>query len=96
MTRGDQRNTARARVRYQSLILAFWISEILQYGSGLPSEADSSDIPSLVAQYGQQIINKVNFNAGRVRPNFSLDASLGVTQGNMNPEPSRFKLLARI
>ena len=72
----DQRNTARARTRYQ-IVPRLWVAATAQYGSGLPSEADSSDIPSLVAQYGQQIINKVNFNAGRVRPNFSLDASLG-------------------
>jgi hypothetical protein len=32
----------------------------------------------LEAQYGSQIINRVNFAAGRVRPNFSLDLSAGV------------------
>jgi outer membrane cobalamin receptor len=73
----DQRNTARMRARYQ-VSRRLWIAGIAQYGSGLPVEADGSDIPSLVLQYGQQIIDKVNFNAGRVRPNFSLDASLGV------------------
>ena len=35
------------------------------------------DLASLVAQYGQQIIDRVNFDAGRVRPNFTLDASFG-------------------
>ena len=73
----DQRNTARARVRYQ-VHPRLWVATIAQYGSGLPSEADSSDIPSLIQQYGQQIVDKVNFDAGRVRPNFSLDASVGV------------------
>jgi outer membrane receptor for Fe3+-dicitrate len=72
----DQRNTARMRARYQ-VSRRLWIAGIAQYGSGLPVEADGSDIPSLVLQYGQQIIDKVNFNADRVRPNFSLDASLG-------------------
>lgn len=72
----DQRNTARARTRYQ-IFPRLWVAATAQYGSGLPSEADSSDIPSLITQYGQQIINKVNFNAGRGRPNFSLDANLG-------------------
>jgi outer membrane receptor for Fe3+-dicitrate len=73
----DQRNTARARVRYQ-VHPRLWVATIAQYGSGLPSEADSSDIPSLIQQYGQHIVEKVNFDARRVRPNFSLDASVGV------------------
>ena len=73
----DQRNTARALLRYQ-VHPRVWIAANAQYGSGLPSEADSSDIPGLVQQYGQQIVNQVNFSAGRVRPNFSLDASMGV------------------
>jgi hypothetical protein len=73
----DQRNTARGRVRYQ-VHPRLWIATIAQYGSGLPSEADGSDVPSLIQQYGQQIIDKVNFSASRVRPNLSFDASLGV------------------
>ena len=73
----DQRNTARAYLRYQ-VHPRVWIAATARYGSGLPSEADRSDIPSLIGQYGQQIIDKVNFSAGKVRPNFSLDASLGV------------------
>ena len=34
---------------------------------------------SALAQYGAAILNKVNFAAKRVRPNFSLDASAGAT-----------------
>jgi outer membrane cobalamin receptor len=74
----DQRNTARARARYQ-IHPRIWVAAVAQYGSGLPSEADRSNIPSLIQQYGQQIIDKVNFSANRVRPNFSFDASLGAT-----------------
>jgi outer membrane receptor for Fe3+-dicitrate len=73
----DQRNTARARLRYQ-LRPRLWLAGIARYGSGLPSEARGSDIPSLVSQYGQEIVSRVNFSSGRVRPNFSLDASAGV------------------
>ena len=73
----DQRNTARARARYQ-LTRRVWLASSAQYGSGLPSELpDNADIPSLVAQYGQAIVNRVNFNASRVRPNFSLDLNAG-------------------
>ena len=31
-----------------------------------------------IAQYGQQIVDRLNLDRGRVRPNFSLDASAGV------------------
>jgi len=73
----DQRNTVRSRLRYQ-IHPRLWVAAVAQYGSGLPVEADDVDIPSLIQQYGREIIDKVNFSAGRVRPNFSLDASLGV------------------
>jgi len=74
----DQRNTARARLRYQ-ILPRLWVAAVASYGSGLPVDLSGNDvdIPTLVSQYGQEIIDKVNFSAGRVRPNFSLDASLG-------------------
>jgi len=73
----DQRNTARARLRYQ-IHPRLWVAALATYGSGLPVEIDGDvDILSLLAQYGQAIIERVNFSAGRVRPNFTLDASLG-------------------
>jgi outer membrane cobalamin receptor len=73
----DQRNTARAWLRYQ-LRPRLWLAATAEYGSGLPVEINGdSDIDALTAQYGQGIVNKVNFSAGRVRPNFSLNASAG-------------------
>jgi hypothetical protein len=89
----DQRNTARARVRYQ-IHPRVWIAATAQYGSGLPSEADSSDIPSLVSQYGQAIINKVNFSANRVRPNFTIDASLGADLWKKERKALTFQITA--
>ena len=54
------------------------MAALATYGSGLPVEIDGdADIPSLVSQYGQRIVDRVNFSAGRVRPNFSLGLSLG-------------------
>lgn len=74
----DQRNTARAQARYQ-VLPRFWIASSAEYGSGLPVEVDEdTDIDGLTAQYGAEIIRRVNFAAGRVRPNFSLDFSAGV------------------
>ncbi len=74
----DQRNTARARLRYQ-VRPRVWVAGAAQYGSGLPVElSGDTDISDLETQYGPQIISRVNFSAGRVRPNFSLDLSAGV------------------
>ncbi len=73
----DQRNTARAKTRYQ-IHPRFWLAASAEYGSGLPVEINGdADISDLEAQYGPQILNRVNFDAGRVRPNFSLDVSAG-------------------
>ena len=47
-----------------------------EYGSGLPVEFGGTE-PQAVAQYGQAIVNRVNFDLGRVRPSLSLDASAG-------------------
>ncbi len=74
----DQRNTARARLRYQ-VRPRFWIASSAEYGSGLPVEINGdASLNDLEAQYGPQILSRVNFSAGRVRPNFSLDFSAGV------------------
>lgn len=72
----DQRNTARARFRYQAMKRA-WIAVGGLYGSGLPVEF-AGDPATALAQYGQRIVDRVNFERGRVRPSFSLDASLGI------------------
>jgi hypothetical protein len=46
------------------------------YGSGLPVEFDGS-VTDAVAAYGQRIVDRVNFDTGRVRPSASLDAAFG-------------------
>jgi TonB dependent receptor len=75
----DQRNTVRARVRYQA-IERLWFAAGAGYGSGLPVNLDQPvDFNVALAQYGAAILDKVNFAAGRVRPNFSLEASAGAT-----------------
>jgi hypothetical protein len=78
----DQRNTVRARVRFQATE-RLWFTTSAEYGSGLPVDlngpADPSQINFLLQQYGPAILNEVNSNAGRVRPNFSFDAAAGAT-----------------
>ena len=74
----DQRNTARANLRYQ-IAPRVWTSWKASYNSGLPTEIDESNTYAfLVSQYGQEVVSKVNFDRGRVNPWFSLDASLGI------------------
>ena len=73
----DQRNTLRARVRFQ-VARRLWLAMGGQYGSGLPADSEGTDPDFLLAQYGQVILERVNFSTGRVRPNFSLDAAGGV------------------
>src|SRR5439155_7180048 len=76
----DQRNTVRARVRAQAT-KRVWAAVSAEYGSGLPVELDdptSSDLNFLLAQFGPEILARVNLDRGRVRPNFSLGAGAGV------------------
>ena len=72
----DQRNTARAWVRYQ-IHPRVWTAWSASYNSGLPSDTLDQDLASLIAQYGAAVAGRVNFDRGRVRPSFSLDASMG-------------------
>jgi hypothetical protein len=78
----DQRNTLRAHVRIQAAE-RLWFGTSAEYGSGLPADLggplSSADINFFLTNYGPAIVNQVNFNAGRVRPNFSLDAAAGAT-----------------
>ncbi len=71
----DQRNTLRLRARY-AVAPRFWIAGGTQYGSGLPF--DFNGTPALaLAEYGPKVVDRVNFNRGRVRPSLSVDLSLG-------------------
>jgi len=72
----DQRNTVRSRFRYE-ITPRVWVAMGGAYGSGLPVEFDGTYEDAL-AQYGSRIVNQVNFELGRTRPNFSLNASAGV------------------
>ena len=71
----DQRNTLRTRIRYQ-LTSRFWVAGGGEYGSGLPFEFEGTYQDAL-AQYGQQVVNRINFDRGRIKPLLSLNASLG-------------------
>ena len=72
----DQRNTLRLRTRYQALP-RFWLAGGAEYGSGLPFDFTGTYQQAL-AEYGQAVIDRLNFARGRVRPSLTVDVSAGV------------------
>ena len=76
----DQRNTVAAQVRVEPH-RRFWTMAGIRYGSGLPvelEEDDDDDDGEEVPPISQDILDQVDFERGRVKPNFSLDCSVGV------------------
>lgn len=71
----DQRNTVRGRVRYQVTPRVFAAFGV-QYDTGLPFDFDG-DPSTVLAQYGQQVLNRINFDRGRIYPAFQANASAG-------------------
>jgi hypothetical protein len=71
----DQRNTVRGRIRYQ-VKPRFWLALGVQYDSGLPFEFQGDPADAL-DQYGPTVVNRVNFDRGRIDPTFQVNASAG-------------------
>jgi hypothetical protein len=71
----DQRNTVFTRWRYQ-LKPRLWVAGGIQYGSGLPFEFDG-DPATALAEYGPQVLSRVNFASGRILPSLLVSASVG-------------------
>jgi hypothetical protein len=72
----DMRNTARAWLRYQ-ISRRVWTAWSGSYNSGLPVEGELPPMNFLQAQYGADVVSRVNFSRGRVTPSFSINASIG-------------------
>ena len=72
----DQRNTVRGRARYQATS-RIWLAGGVQYDTGLPFQFGGSADDAL-AQYGQQVIDRINFDRGRILPSFQVNASAGI------------------
>jgi hypothetical protein len=78
----DQRNTLAAQIRIEPA-RRLWLIAAARYGSGLPVELEDSDGgEDGEARHAQPIappiLDRVDFERGRVRPNFSLDFAAGV------------------
>jgi len=79
----DQRHTLRGRLRYQ-VKPRYWIAAGVQYDTGLPFDFQcdpSLTLPQCIAGqaqiYGQQVIDRINFDRGRILPAFQVNASAG-------------------
>jgi hypothetical protein len=79
----DQRNTLRGRLRYQ-ITPRFWIAGGIQYDTGLPFDfqcPSGETLPECIAgvasTYGQEVVNRINFNRGRIYSAFQVNASVG-------------------
>ena len=71
----DQRNTIRGRLRYQ-VVSRFWIAGGIQFDSGLPFDFQGT-IDDALTQYGKQVVNRIDFDRGRIDPSFQVNASAG-------------------
>ena len=85
----DQRNTVQSRFRYQAA-KRLWLAFGGSYGSGLPVEFEGT-IADAAAQYGSRIVERVNFDRGRVRPEVSLNASAGAILWRKERQRVRFE-----
>jgi hypothetical protein len=70
----DQRHTAHGQLRYQPWS-RFWTSVGASYGTGFPVELNGESTATLVEEFGQAVVDRVNLDAGRVRPSLSVDLS---------------------
>jgi hypothetical protein len=90
----DQRHTVRGRAIYQ-FSPAVWIAMAGSYGSGLPFE-DFEDTPEEAAeQFGERVVERVDFETGRVRPSASIDVSAGATIGRWGGRTVRLQAEVR-
>lgn len=86
----DQRNTARARFKYD-FTKRVWAAIGGTYDSGLPIDFEGT-YQQAEQQYGLAILNRVNFGNYRPHPLGSLDASFGVILQNKEQRNVRFQI----
>jgi hypothetical protein len=71
----DQRNTIRARARYQ-IAPRLWMALGADYNTGLPFQPDLTP-QQYATEYGQVVINHLNFNRDRISPYFTQNLTVG-------------------
>src|SRR5258706_6997187 len=73
----DQRHTIHGQVRYQPWSRV-WMAAGAFFGTGLPVEINGEDLTTLTDQFGQAVVDRVNLDAGRVKPSLAVDLSAAV------------------
>jgi hypothetical protein len=86
----DQRNTLRSRFQYQ-VAPRLWLGVGAESGSGLPFEYTGTEADAL-AQYGAEMVDRLNFARGRIRPTLSVDASAGLDLYRTDRLQTRFQI----
>jgi len=86
----DQRNTLRGRVRYR-ISPRLWMAGGVQYDSGLPFDFQG-DVSDALAQYGPQVVSRIDFAAGRIEPSFQVSASAGADVYKSDRMAVRFQI----
>ncbi len=85
----DQRNTLRARVRYQ-VVPRLWLALGCDYNTGLPFQPDLTP-QQYATEYGESVVNHLNFNRDRISPYFTQNASVGVDLYQREKRSLRFQ-----
>jgi hypothetical protein len=85
----DQRNTVRARVRYQ-VVPRLWVALGCDYNSGLPFQPDLTP-EQYASEYGQSVVNHLNFDRDRILPYFTQNASVGFDLYTQDKRSVRFQ-----
>jgi hypothetical protein len=85
----DQRQTIRARVRYQ-VAPRLWLALGSDYNSGLPFQPDLTP-QQYATEYGQVVINHLNFNRDRISPYLTENVSVGADLFQREKRSVRFQ-----
>ena len=86
----DQRNTLRGRVLYR-IVPRIWVAGGVQYDSGLPFDFQG-DVSDALAEYGSQVVSRIDFPAGRIEPTFQVNASAGADLYKSDKVAVRFQV----
>jgi hypothetical protein len=85
----DQRNTVRTRVRYQ-VAPRLWFAVGADYNTGLPFQPDLTP-QQYATEYGQVVVNHLNFNRDRISPYFTENFSAGADLYHHEKRSLRFQ-----
>lgn len=73
----DQRHTVHGQIRYQPWP-RFWTAAGTSYNSGLPVDLNGESTQTLIEEFGQAVVDRMDLADGRVRPSLSVDLSSAV------------------